>query len=233
MGREFGPPSNGVSLEALRAEIEGQQKLLLALQTQFETGQKRLEQFVATYHQERYRQQEALWHDRCLTRCALCSNIPPDEPVSEPFYGDVERRTTVWGGWGLIPVDDAHFVVVSGKADYPRKEYSGDWSETFVVLHRLCTNCYQGELKAYAAGRRTGRILGLNKQTVEEVNQALASSGEKHNLVLERLFGRADKMQVRWHNLGIPEGAYEVGQKIHLERGGTIYYCVLKDGENT
>ncbi len=186
------------SLDILQKDIEVVNKHVLNLRDQLETGQKELARLVQEYQWERYQRQVELWAERNLTRCTNCFNVP--------------KRN-----WGLIPLDSVHYLGVKGAYTHRGDHYGSDATHTQLEFHCLCTQCYSEKLKACAFGG--GGLLGIDAKQVSGINAILATEkeGYKATQALRERFGRFDEIDVYWHQLPIPEKAYEIGKAIILD----------------
>lgn len=198
-------------LENFQREIQTMARSCVSLESQLGFARDRLNDLIRSYKSERYRRQIEIWRGRGLTRCTMCYDIPPDKMPSR--YD--ERVPTAWGGWGLIPLDDVHHVLISGKHSHCCHECSSEY--TALTFHQLCSNCYEQQLKACATGYE--RMRDLTKEEVEKINQVLTSNQKEYEVtdILRKKFGDFNEIRVVWAGLRIPEGAYEIGQPIEFE----------------
>lgn len=205
---EFEKPNQHENyLGILLEDIKKRTTTFVDLKEQLRAAENQLNALIRDYEQERHQRQEEIWRQRCLTRCTKCYDIPPGKTMGQ-------RISTPWGGWGLMPEDDTHYVLMSDSPDYHRP---------YRIFHRLCGSCYEIELKAHAADG--GRMRDLSKDEVEEINQilTLTKADTDYGRLNYRTHASLSKkwslhtytdIVVRWYNLHIPEEAYEIGQKI-------------------
>lgn len=194
-----------LELHTLREQLGGKEGILKIL--------------VEDYQKQRYQKQEEIWRARCLTRCTSCYNTPPGEPSNWQ-----QKLPTPWGGWGLIPLDDAHYVLRRGK--HWHTSHESDYHHSHLYFERLCNSCYTLALESHA--KSGGGMHKLTTPEVEEINRTVADQscqyGYMKTCALTDKFGHATDVEVRWYNLPIPEGAYEIGDRLEITCETTLSY---------
>lgn len=181
--------------DSAQREIEALAQNILGLKQELPTKERALYELVQNYQKERYRRQEEIWQDHGLIRCTLCFNVPP--------------------GWGLMPADEAHYISIRG--DHWHTSHESDYHHTHLLFHRLCGHCYLEKLKNQATG--TGGFRDLNPDQVEAINSILEKYGNTYqgDQKLTRMYGHYSEIEIYWHQLHIPKGAYEIGTTIKIE----------------
>jgi len=205
-----GREQNQNYLTLAQEEIKTLTENILGLRQRLVTDEKTLRQLVDDYQEERYRRQEEIWQDRGLTKCTLCFDIPPGHI---PNNYD-QRIPTRWGGWGLMPSDEARYISISG--EHWHTNHESDSHHTHLYFHRLCNHCYLEKLRDQATGK--GGFRDLNPDQVEAINSILEKHGNTYqgDQELRRIYGHRDEIKIYWHQLSIPEGAYEIGTVIKI-----------------
>lgn len=179
-------------LEICQKKIESLAGQTIELANQLKAGQEELSKLVKEYQQKRYSRQVEIWAKRGLTRCTNCFDSP-------------QRN------WGLIPLDDVLYI--STKGDHWHTNHESDSHHTHLWLNRLCNVCYMQELKDCATSK--GGLRVLNTETVNYIDEILATQkGYEADKTIRERIGRADDIRVYWHQLPIPEQAYEIGKII-------------------
>lgn len=208
-------------LETRWGEIDIIAQAIVELQDQLAGKDQSLRKLVERYQQERYRRQEEIWKSRRLTRCTRCYDVPPGH---EPDRWK-NITPTIWGGWGLIPFEDAHYTIVSGH--HWHTSHESDSYDSHSWFHRLCGNCYLDKLKDCAAGDENLHDLSIEK--VEEIRLALVTEitstshfSEEGSVMRRKFKYSSDDIKVFWYQLPIPEKAYEIGKNISIDFQGNL-----------
>lgn len=198
-------------LDVLHCDIDSVARQIFELQEKLGNGLNELYQLVEEYQRQRFRRQDEIWQSRGLTRCTICYDVPPNHT---PSRFD-KRIPTPRLGWGLMSVRDTRYV--SSRGSHWHTSHESDYHHSHIIFHRLCSPCYQNELKVAAA--REGGLHDLSKDQVQEIDDIRQSSQEswEQNALLRKKFGNFSEIVVRWHDLPIPEEAYEIGTKITQE----------------
>lgn len=157
-------------------------------------------ELLRVYQLLRYRAQLNIWQNRGLVRCTKCFELGPSEEKQGKIGTDL--------GFGLVSKEEASYILlkyISHRAAIRHKGYTHKVYEA----HCLCPACYYN-MQGLSDLIKNRSMVDLDETRINKILEEpdFLDRGSKKIVSILKCEPR-----IFWHNLPIPERAYEIGEE--------------------